>query len=112
MEIGDGLEAIEEVAGRHALFASELEIKDFEPLVGGCNIEMGLLNKKHARSSGTYTTSLLSLENFHVNGSCGNSCIGIWNKGGPSSRDWGKTTHKIVNIFSILIPINSTIFLK
>ena len=45
MEIGDGLEAIEEVAGRHALFASELKIEDFEPLVGGRHEETGLLNE-------------------------------------------------------------------
>ena len=45
METGDGLEAIEEVAGGHALLTSELEIEDFEPFVGGCDEETGLLNE-------------------------------------------------------------------
>lgn len=45
MEIGDGLEAIEEIAGGHALFAGKLEIENFEPFVGGCDEETGLLNE-------------------------------------------------------------------
>ena len=45
MEIGDGLEAIEEVAGGHALLTSELKIEDFKPLVSCCNEETGLLNE-------------------------------------------------------------------
>ena len=48
---GDGLEAIEEVAGGHARLTSELEIKDLEPLVGGCDEETGFFHEKHSGGS-------------------------------------------------------------
>lgn len=70
MVVGDGLEAIEEVAGWHALLASELEVEYFEPFVGGCDEEAGLLNEQTSSSSGARTTGLLCLVNFHVDGSC------------------------------------------
>ncbi len=51
MVVGDGLEAIEEVAGRHSLLAGELEIENFDPLVGGCDEETGFFHEKHSGGS-------------------------------------------------------------
>ena len=112
VHVGNMLESVKEVACSHAFLSSRLQFYYVEPFVVGCNQQMiAFCLKCSWFYAGATCTRFCSLEYLHYASIC-LFCLAVRCKCGPRTGIRTESTHKVVDAFGVIVPVNLTSFLE